>query len=223
MITYLSILFEFCIFLITVFFYFYIPGSYLLSFSKIDISYPGKIFLSIISGAILFTLAMYLLSWFNLQWFIFPIVIFVTFLFYKKRLFSISNIPAIHKKSIILVCILAFLFSLPMILNGNFGNNIYYFGDDATHLAYINELRFTFPPQHPGFAGIPLKNYHFFYDFLLANISRVSFISPLSLYFHLMPLFVAFGWAFGAYSLLFFLDQKNICSLMGSFSSLIWK
>ncbi|MDO8583413.1 MAG: hypothetical protein Q7R51_02690 [bacterium] len=208
---------EFILFLLTVFFYFYIPGNYLLSFSKIDIFSPGKIFLSIISGVILFTLAMYIFSWVHLQWLIFPIVIFISFLAYKKHLFSIPNIPAIHKNPIIFVCVLAFLFSLPMIFNGNFGNSIYYFGDDSAHLAYINELRFAFPPQHPGFAGIPMRGYHFFYDFLLANISKVSFLSPLSLYFHLMPIFVAFGWAIGTYSLLFSWTKKISIALWGVF------
>lgn len=220
MIGLLTLLFEFCLFLITIYFYFYIPGNYLLSFSKIDVPYPGKIFLSIISGVISFTLVMYSLSWLNLQWLIFPIMIIIAFLFYKKRLFSFPNIPAIHKKTIVLVSMLAFIFSLPMILSGNFGNSIYYFGDDPAHLAYINELRSTFPPQHPGFAGIPLRGYHFFYDFLLANISRVSFLSPLTLYFHLMPLFVAFGWAFGTYSLLFSWVKKKSIALWGVFLAL---
>lgn len=217
MIPYLSLLFEFCVFLITIYFYFYIPGSYLLSFSKIDIFYPGKVFLSVISGVISFTLAMYIFSWLNLQWLTFPIVIFLAFLLYKKRLFYAPNLPATHKKEIVFVAILAFLFSLPMIFNGNFGNSIFYFGDDSAHLAYINELRFTFPPQHPGFAGVPMRGYHFFYDFLLANISKVSLLSPFSLYFHFMPLFVAFGWAFGTYSLLFSWTKKISLSLWGVF------
>lgn len=217
MIESIQIVGEFFLFFLTVFFYFYIPGNYLLSFSKIDIFSPGKIFLSIITGVILFSMLMYVFSWLHLQWLIVPIIVYISFLFYKKRLFSVLSIPVIHKKPIVLVCILAFIFSLPMILNGNFGNSIYYFGDDVAHLAYINELRNTFPPQHPGFAGIPLRGYHFFNDFLLANISRVSFLSPLSLYFHHMPFFVAFGWAFGTYSLLFSWTKKISVALWGVF------
>src|SRR3989344_3273273 len=106
---------ELFLFLLTILFYFYIPGNYLLSFSKIEIFYPGKIFLSIISGSIAFTLVMYILSWLNLQWVVFPIMVFVAFLFYKNRLFSFSSIPSIHKKPIVLVSLLSFLFSLPMI------------------------------------------------------------------------------------------------------------
>lgn len=217
MIAVIQIVGEFFLFLLTVLFYFYIPGNYFLSFSKIDIFYPGKFFLSIISGVVFFNLTIYILSWLSLQWLIFPITVFLALLFYKKRLFIFPNRLTAHVKPVVLVCILAFLFSLPMIFDGNFGNSIYSFGDDIVHLAYINELRFTFPPQHPGFAGVPLKDYHFFYDFLLANISRMSFISPLSLYFHLMPLFVSFGWAFGAYSLLFSWTKKISIALWGVF------
>jgi hypothetical protein len=135
----------------------------------------------------------------------------------KKNILSIPTIPKNHKKTTLLITILAIFFSLQMVPNGNFGNSLYYFGDDLAHLAYINELRFAFPPQNPAFAGIPLKGYHFFNDFLIANIANTTFISHFSLYFHFMPLFVTFGWAFGTYSLIYEWTKKLSAVLWGVF------
>ena len=203
MIDILRLSLNFFWFLFFIFFFFYVPGNYILSFIKIKFEYPTNIFLSVITGIISFTMAMYIFSWLHIQLIIFAIIITIFFLSYKKNLFRYQIISKLHSKATIFTVILSLLFSFQMIFNGNFGNTIYYFGDDIAHLAYINELRFAFPPQHPGFAGVPLKGYHFFYDFLIAKISNTSFLSPLSLYFHFMPLLVAFGWGFGTYSLLY--------------------
>lgn len=213
----LSLLFEFCIFLITVYFYFYTQGVYILSYAKRVFAYPVNIFLPLIIGAVIFTAESYILSWLHITFLIFPIALSILFLSYKKKLLSFIKIPTEHRKASALTLVLAIIFSLQMILNGNIGNSIYFFGDDLAHLAYINELRFAFPPQHPGFAGIPLQGYHFFYDFLIATISNASFLSPYSLYFHFMPLFVALGWAFGTYSLIFSWTGKISAALWGVF------
>lgn len=85
------------------------------------------------------------------------------------------------------------------------------------HLGYISEFRHAFPPQNPTFAGIPLRGYHFFYDFLIAGIANLTFLSSFSLYFHFMPLLVAFGWAFGTYALLYTWTKKISGALWGVF------
>jgi len=45
--------------------------------------------------------------------------------------------------------------------------------DQAWHAALIKELAVEFPPQIPGFAGHILKNYHYFYDLLIAAQTQV--------------------------------------------------
>lgn len=217
MMGFIVLTFEFIVFLLAIYFYFYIPGKYILSYSKQPLVYPTNIFLSIITGVIFFTLAVYILSWLHVPFLIFLLIFIVVYLSYKKNLLVFPKIPKEHRKASIFTLMLAGVFSLQMILNGNFNNSIYYFGDDMAHLGYISELRFAFPPQHPGFAGVPLKGYHFFYDFLIANISRASFLSPFSLYFHFMPLFVAFGWAFGSYALLSLWTKKISAAMWGVF------
>lgn len=46
--------------------------------------------------------------------------------------------------------------------------------DGVWHLTLIQELAQHFPGQNPGFAGASLKNYHFFFDLLGAEIYRLN-------------------------------------------------
>lgn len=71
--------------------------------------------------------------------------------------------------------------------------------DGIWNLALIEELKHHFPPDHPGFAGQPLKAYHFLYHLLLANISKITFIPVINLYFHIFPLIISFLWGYGVY------------------------
>lgn len=49
-------------------------------------------------------------------------------------------------------------------------------------MALINELKANFPPDNPGFAGVPLKGYHFFYNFAGVDIRpRIDFIRKIIL------------------------------------------
>ena len=213
----LSLAFEFIIFLLTVYFLFYIPSALLFSVSKIKLAYPTSIFLPIVSGVVGFTFTMYCLSWLHGQFLIYPLALVLLAIAWKKRIFKIPQIPSQHRIPTVVVIGLSLIFSLQMILNGNIGNSIYQFGDDMAHLGYISELKHAFPPQQPGFAGIPLRGYHFFADFFVAQVSNVTYISPLSLYFHMVPLLVALGWGFGAYTLLYLWTKKISAGVWGAF------
>lgn len=102
-----------------------------------------------------------------------------------------------------------------MTVTGIYGNTIAYRGDDIAHLAYINEFKAHFPPQNFGFAGVPLKGYHFFYDFLMAKTSLITTLSNESLYFHLYPLFISLLWGIGVYALLVSWTKKVSAGLWG--------
>ena len=160
---------------------------------------------------------MYSLSWAHLQLAIYPVLLATLFFSVKKRIISLPKIPREHRKAAIFVLVLSFIFSLQMILNGNFGNSIYTFGDDMAHLGYISELKHAFPPQHPGFSGIPLRGYHFFADFVTAMVSNTTGLSFLTLYFHLIPLLVALGWGLGGYTILYLWTKKVNAGILGAF------
>lgn len=64
--------------------------------------------------------------------------------------------------------------------------------DGIWHATLIQELAGRFPPQNPAFAGVPLQNYHYFFDLFAAEIHRVAGIPVLRLYFQYLPLAFSF-------------------------------
>lgn len=218
MVDFLKLFLEFFYFVLCGIIFFYIPGTFALSYIKQKLEFPTNVFLATILGIVIFTFVMYLLNAIHLPIVIYPVAGVVIWYSSKKKLLKVPIVPKTQKLPMLLIAALAIVFSLQMIFNGNFGDSIYYFGDDMAHLGYISELRLgTFPYEHPATAGIPLRGYHFFYDFLIAQFSNVTRISHFSLYFHFLPLLISFGWAFGTYSLLYNWTKRVSAGLWGVF------
>jgi len=62
--------------------------------------------------------------------------------------------------------------------------------DGIWHLALINQLK-NFTLKNPIFSGTQLTNYHFGFDLMVAFLSRLTTISPVTLYFQILPLIMA--------------------------------
>lgn len=199
---------------------FYLPGKFLLTKLKLILDSPEEIFLSFVLGIILFTLISYIFSWLKLEFIILPLFLIFSFLALKNRLWFPKNIVKFNRWPLLIVLALSIIFSLSMLTAGVHGDSIIYRRDDLWHLSLINELKNNFPPDHPGFAGVALKGYHFFYDFLLAKISNIFFIPPLSLYFHFFPLFIAVLWGLGVYSFMYRWSKKISVGLWAIFLSM---
>jgi hypothetical protein len=208
---------EFIAFTIVVLSLFYIPGKFLVNSLKLELKPIEDIFFSTVLGFLLFTLISYIFSWLNTDFLIVPIFLIVGVLAVKTGNFLPQRIEKKHTKPIFLVLFLAFIFSLPMLSTGKFGDTIMYGRDDLWHLALINELKVNFPPDNPGFAGIPLRGYHFFYNLVLAKISNIFYISPLSLHFHFFPAFLAFLTGIGTYAFVYMWSKKISVSLWAVF------
>lgn len=72
---------------------------------------------------------------------------------------------------------------------GFWGSN----GHDAIwHLSLINHIKNPFKIELPIYAGSFLKNYHPFFDILIAFFSQVSHISSLTWYFQIFPIISTF-------------------------------
>lgn len=99
-----------------------------------------------------------------------------------------------NKISFLLIFLFSLIFSSILFLSGIVTQNgtIYQeFTDSVWHLALINRLNISIPPTHPSSFLFELKNYHYFYDLLLANISKNYFIDPSFLYFQIFIPFIS--------------------------------
>lgn len=75
--------------------------------------------------------------------------------------------------------------------------------DALWHIALISSIQRTgIPPENPVFSGHSLKNYHYFYDVILALVSKISRISIFWLYLKLAPFLLAFAFALTTYLLM---------------------
>jgi len=64
--------------------------------------------------------------------------------------------------------------------------------DGLWHLSLAGQVFRGFPIPHPTFSGSLLTNYHFFYDFLLSLVNKITFIPLSVLYFQIFPILLSF-------------------------------
>lgn len=83
-----------------------------------------------------------------------------------------------------------------------------HFIDSTWHLALVNSLLRSIPPENPDYAGVILKNYHYFSDLQIAIIHNFTSIPIERIFFILMgPLYLSLT-AFSLYSF--------VCKAFGS-------
>lgn len=202
------------------YFCFFLPGVLFFKLLKHEFKGLAVYVVYPVIGMLLLGLTAYILAWVHLGILLLPILILASLFTIKKYGFSLHAIEKTHKKPLIVVLLLAFIFSLNMLLMGVFGNTIAVRSEDPVHLGYIAEMKAHFPPDNPGMAGIPLKGYHFLYQFIIASVSNALFIPVEALYFHVFPLIVSVWWAVGAYILTYEWCRKRSAALWAVFLSL---
>ncbi len=216
-----SFLLEFILFIFFIAAGLYIPGKFFLTKLRVKVVFLEDIFLSLSIGILIFTLISYILSWIKLSNLILPVILGINIfaiIIIKNNI--LPKLDKNHLKPLLLVFSMSIFFSLSMLVTGIFDGSIIYRHDDPWHLALINELKVHFPPDNPGFSEIPLKGYHFFYNFVLAKISNLFFISPNSLHFRFFPVLVSILWGLGVYTLMFKWSKKVSTSLWAVFLSM---
>lgn len=201
-------------------------GLLVLKFLRIRLWWAQQLIFSLSLGIVILTLLTlcvgytnyyYLLPWIVLIPFIFLFFQLKSFSFGRfsiKKLFSRSNMLVI---SAIVVCVLVqSLIVFPNGVKSDGSLNIKgVFTEDAMwHVAIINNLSKSIPPQNPVFAGEKLNNYNYFSDIYISAIQKFTNIETLVLYFKLIGPFLAFLCAATLYFLLReFVQNKLICSL----------
>ncbi len=194
------------LFIAALFICFFIPGKILLKILKPQLTGLEEIFFTTILGLVAFTLTSYVLESIKFFPIMYLLLIGLTFYFFKKRKSIELSFPKLDKKPFFTVLILAILFGIPMYLSGEKNGEFLLYGanhaDAAFHISLIHELQFRFPPNHPGFAGGILQNYHFFADYVVAKITQIFHIDTFATYFILYPFFTALSWGVGVYLLM---------------------
>jgi len=209
--------FQLILFIILVYVIFYAPGRYLLKQAKF--SYPQSVtmLLSFGLGITVFLITSYLFAWVKLD-FMACILAGSLTLIDRGRSFleltSQSKNLKNHKFEAILLasgiigmCYLTWLSGIEK------GGEYYFYGvnavDSLYHLALIGNLTHSFPPEHFGLSGIPLRGYHFFYDFLIALFAKYFHFQIVDLYLRFFPLLLSFLFGLSFLALSYFLKWRK--------------
>lgn len=193
-------------FLLALLFSFYIPGMVSISIVPLKLPFWEKQMMAWILGISIFIFCTYILAWLHLDLLFIGILILFSLLYFYKRKFSLIKI-ALDYPAVLLIVISSILFVACSYFSGyKTSAGLQFIGqnylDGIFHIANIKNFLINFPPTHPGLAGIPLRGYHYFYDFLLSRFSIFYRFNPEDLFFRLFPLFIAvlYGAAFYFFS-----------------------
>lgn len=92
--------------------------------------------------------------------------------------------------------------------------------DSLQHIYLINELKWKFPPRHPGFAPDLVQNYHFLLDLVLASIMKIFSFTTLDLYYRVVPAFVSILLSFSVFAFVEKLTKSKWYANAGVFLTL---
>lgn len=193
-----------------------VPGFVLINkiLGKED-SFYQKVTVSTILGFVLLALMFYSLGLLKLQKLIFVYLLINAFLLAKNyKLFAkLKSKPSVG--------ILGLIFAgtvfqqLPVFKNGlTFPYGMGFWGpnthDGVWHISLINQLTKSIPPQNPIFAGEQLRNYHYFYDLLVAATNYISAIPVLDLLFRFYPVVFSLLLGSGTYFIIQTLFKQRL-------------
>ncbi len=209
-------------FLLFLFIVLLVPGSVFINnlLEKND-PFLKRIFLSLVVGSVLLTVIFYFVSILNFRFLVFLYILLALLLFIKAKHFSLFQIrwPKVMDKlqiSAIFVIILGTIFqNIPTFKNGltyPFGMGLWgpNTHDGIWHISLINQLLQGIPVENPIYAGTVLKNYHFFYDLLIAASVFFTRISIIDLVFRFFPLLFSLLLGLGTYYLIINLFSNRI-------------
>jgi hypothetical protein len=170
---------------------FYIPGKVVLGTPK-NLSKIGDFAVSYILGIVLWGWQGYVFGFLHLRNLSYLYLLVFLLLFLRKKYFFVK-IPKINFKKIDLI-------SLLIILVGIFSQTFQFIKigqvkpqgifmiannsvDAVWHASLVTELVKHFPPFEPGMYGVNLVNYHFWFNFVTAELVRVFNLPVLSTMF----------------------------------------
>jgi len=102
-----------------------------------------------------------------------------------------------HHRVLALVLLIGVTFQLvPIFFSGvSTSRGVEFYGvngfDGVLHLAYIQSIVRHFPPLEPGAYPVPIENYHYWSDLIIAEIYRLFRVPIIHLYFHYFPILIS--------------------------------
>lgn len=188
----MEIIFFIPLFIVAIFLAFYVPGRVILGQQK-NLSQIGIFATSFILGIVLWGWQGYLFGFLQLRWLSYLYLLIFLAIFFKKKYFSFK-IPKFKFKNIDLVALIMVLIgivgqTMQFVRNGQMtsaglfisnNNNM----DQVWHATLVEELVRRFPPNEPGMYGIPLLNYHFWFNLVTAELVRVFHLPPFATQFN---------------------------------------
>lgn len=184
------------IFLLLAIFIFYPIGFLLLNKTDKKLEDQEIIGLAFSLGIIIFVIFSVILGLIQLRVLLLPIFTMIgLYTFYKYRLALVTPWKIFIQDRLLITLLL-----LGILVQGfiNFPSGLNYNGDilfwsshghdGIWHVALMEEIKKSIPPQNPAFASVPLYNYHYLVDILMGEFYRIfPFLSALDLYFRFFP------------------------------------
>lgn len=193
----------FIVFGIAILFSWIVPGWVVLTHVKFAHSLT-RLLVSIPLGMVLWGLQGYFLGYLGLRFLSIGFVGLFALVFWWQNHQHFSQLIQLFFERIkklplwLLVTVLASSF---LQIFGHIGSGLrsakgvwFYFvnaADGVLHLSYIQHISQTFPPEEPGAVGMPLVNYHYWTDLVMADLARVWHVPVAQLFFQYLPVLVA--------------------------------
>ncbi len=208
------------LFFLLVFIVFYLPGRFFLRlFGYKFNAFVITVSTSIVVGISLFLLVTYLLAFIKFDYIYNLFLVVILFKESKKSIIELKD--QIAKKNFLLEYLIIFLGAILMsyltFRSGALENgNLIFYGvngvDSIFNIALIRSLVISFPPIHPGLSGVPLRGYHIFYDFLVAEFLKFYRINIFDLFFRDFSIFISILYGISSLALARFLKWDRVKS-----------
>ncbi len=203
-VTDIQLYFYFLVFAVAVLFSWFIPGWLVVSKTKIE--HIGlKFLLAFPVGLALWGVQAYIFGYAQLRWMSFVYIVICAVLFYRAMVHTRFKEFVLLKSFILkqpfwlwlIIAMSVFIQVLGHIGSGfrtDTGVAFYFVNsvDGMMHLGYIQSMIGQFPPVEPGAVHLPLVNYHYWSDLVLADLARVWRLPVAHLFFQYAPLLLAF-------------------------------
>ena len=199
------------------------PGLVLTNKTLKDVSFLLRLFISGSVGFVALTVLFYVTGLLNIRPLIFVYILLNLIIFLRLKIYKLSvDLPKLNKPINLIAALTIFAGTVFQVMSTfrsglTFSYGVGFWGpnshDGVWHMALINQLIKSVPPGNPIYSGIVLKNYHYFYDLLVAATNYLSGIPVVDLIFRFYPVILSLMLGIGSYYLFLRLVNNKIAGI----------